>query len=41
LLISIFETSNPELFKKYTESRIIQKETVKEVEVKKGKKKKD
>lgn len=41
LLISIFEKSNPELFKKYSESRIIQKETVKEEEVKKGKKKKD
>jgi hypothetical protein len=41
LLISIFEKSNPELFNKYSESRIIQKETVKEEEVKKGKKKKD
>jgi hypothetical protein len=42
LLISIFETSNPELTKKYTESRIIQKETAKKDEVvKKGKKKKD
>lgn len=41
LLISIFETSNPELFKKYTESRIIHKESVKKEEVKKGKKKKD
>jgi len=42
LLISIFETSNPELIKKYTESRIIQKETAKKDEVvKKGKKKKD
>jgi hypothetical protein len=42
LLISIFQTSNPDLLKKYEESRIIQKETAKkEEEVKKGKKKKD
>lgn len=41
LLISIFETSNPELIKKYTESRIIQKEAKKDEVVKKGKKKKD
>jgi hypothetical protein len=42
LLISIFQTSNPDLLKKYAESRIIQKETAKkEEEVKKGKKKKD
>jgi hypothetical protein len=42
LLISIFETSNPKFLKKYTESRIIQKETAKkEEEVKKGKKKKN
>jgi hypothetical protein len=42
LLISIFETSNPELIKKYTESRIVQKENDKKDEVvKKGKKKKD
>jgi len=42
LLISIFETSNPELLKKYSESRIIQKETAKkDNDVKKGKKKKD
>lgn len=41
LLISIFETSNSELFNKYSESRKIQKETVKEEEVKKGENKKD
>lgn len=42
LLISIFETSNPEIFKKYIKSRIIQKESAKKAEeVKKGKKKKD
>lgn len=42
LIISIFESSNHEFLKKYAESRIIQKETAKkEVEVKKGKKKKD
>ncbi len=42
LLISIFQTSNPELLKKYTESRIIQKEAAKkDEEVKKVKKKKD
>jgi hypothetical protein len=40
LLISIFEKSNPEFFHKYSESRIIQKETIDE-EVKKGEKKKD
>lgn len=42
LLISIFETSNPELLKKYSESRIIQKETAKkDDDIKKGKKSKD
>jgi hypothetical protein len=40
LLISIFQTSNPKFLKKYTESRIIQKETsIKAEEVKKGKNK--
>jgi hypothetical protein len=42
LLISIFETSNPELLKNYSESRILKKETAIKAEVvKKGKKKKD
>lgn len=42
LLISIFEPSNPDLYKSYIESRTIQKESVqKEEVVKKGKKKKE
>jgi hypothetical protein len=42
LLMSIFEPSNPDLYKSYNESRKIQKESVqKEEVVKKGKKKKE